>query len=47
MSKIEIELAGRVEYFMGCEVVGESSGKAHSIPDFRLIIPNRCAGALP
>ena len=48
MSKIEVELADTVENFMRCEAVGALEWfKAHAIPEFRFVIPNRRAGALP
>jgi len=42
MSKIEVELADTVENFMRCEAVGALEWfKAHAIPEFRFVIPNR------
>ena len=48
MSKIEVELAGTVENFMRCDMVGGfERSSARAIPDFRFVIPNRRVGALP
>ena len=46
-SKIEIRLADIVENFMDVKWLNCWSGQAHAIPDFRFVIPNRRAGALP
>ena len=46
-SKIDTRLADTVKNFIRCEVVGTLKRKARAIPDFRFVIPIRCAGALP
>ena len=46
-SKIDRRLADIVENFIKCEAVGIEVVKALAIPDFRFVIPNRRAGALP
>jgi hypothetical protein len=43
-SKIGRRLADIVEDLIKCEVVGELRVKAHAIPDFRFVIPNRRTG---
>jgi hypothetical protein len=45
--KIETVLADIVENFIKWKWLKHWSVKALSIPDFRVVIPNRCAGALP
>lgn len=46
-SKIEKVLAHIVENFIRWKWLKHWSVKARSIPDFRFVIPNRRAGALP
>ena len=45
--KIKIGLADIVENFIGWKWLWRRSAQAHAIPDFRFVIPNRRAGALP
>jgi hypothetical protein len=45
-SKIE-KILDIVENFIGWKWLERWSGQAHAIPDLRVVIPNRRAGALP
>ena len=45
--KIDKVLAGMVENFIGWTSWSIEVFKAHTIPDFRFVIPNRGAGAVP
>jgi len=47
MNEIERMSADVVENFIESKSVEHWSGQAHAIPDFRFVIPNRRAGALP